>query len=83
MLSASSAAPLSWSDDMLRADSVLVVDDIARAATRIGQLVTLSRIDGAIHDVLLSAPEPRVRAYAVLDDWMAAQARGRAVTTGS
>ena len=55
---------------MRNTDSVLVVDDIARAATRIARTVTIERIDGALHDVFLSAPEARDAAYAGLDQWM-------------
>jgi alpha-beta hydrolase superfamily lysophospholipase len=72
MLSARSTPPLTWKESMTSSDSVLVVDDIARAATRIGSLVTVARIDGAIHDVFLSRPEPRAAAYRALDRWIAA-----------
>jgi len=67
LLSARSAVALTWSDAMRASDSVLVVDDIARAATRIGSTVTIARIDGALHDVFLSAPEARDAAYAALE----------------
>jgi alpha-beta hydrolase superfamily lysophospholipase len=77
LLSARSTPPLAWSEQMARSDSVLVVDDIARAATRIGRLVTIARIDGALHDVFLSAAGPRVDAYAVLDRWLAPSLRER------
>ncbi|MCK6067229.1 MULTISPECIES: alpha/beta hydrolase [Microbacterium] len=70
LLSARSTPPIRWSDDMTSTDSVLFVDDIARAATRIGELVTIARIEGAIHDVFRSRPEPRAAAFATLDRWM-------------
>jgi alpha-beta hydrolase superfamily lysophospholipase len=66
LLSARSTPPLTWSEEMTRSDSVLVVDDIARSATRIARTVTIARIDGALHDVFLSRPEPRAGAYAAL-----------------
>ncbi|KRB36418.1 alpha/beta hydrolase [Microbacterium sp. Root180] len=69
LLSTRSAAPLAWDEAMTSADSVLVVDDIARSATRIGALVTVARIDGAIHDVFLSRAEPRAAAYRMLEQW--------------
>lgn len=69
LLSARSSTPLAWDDTMTSTDSVLVVDDIARSATRIGGLVTIARIDGAIHDVFLSRPEPRAAAYRTLEEW--------------
>ncbi|GAA2009905.1 alpha/beta hydrolase [Microbacterium ulmi] len=74
LLSTRSTMPVTWSDDMTSSDSVLAVDDIARAATRIGRLVTVARIDGAIHDVFLSRPEPRAEAYDVLRAWIEAVA---------
>ncbi len=69
LLSDGSTIPLQWTEAMTSTDSVLDVDDTARAATRIGKLVTIARIPGAIHDVFLSAPAPRDQAYAVLDRW--------------
>ena len=72
MLSARSTPPVTYKETMVSTDSVLVVDDIARAATRIGSEVTISRIEGALHDVFLSRPEPRATAYRVLDRWMRA-----------
>ncbi|WP_374312481.1 alpha/beta hydrolase [Microbacterium sp.] len=69
LLSRRSSPPLAWDDVMTSTDSVLVVDDIARSATRIGGLVTIARIDGAIHDVFLSRPEPRAAAYRMLEQW--------------
>jgi alpha-beta hydrolase superfamily lysophospholipase len=74
LLSTASTAPLSWRESMTSTDSVLVVDDIARAATKIGELVTISRIRGAIHDVFLSRDEPRERAYDALDRWVTSYA---------
>ena len=74
MLSARSTPALAWHETMTSTDSVLVVDDIALAATRIGGLVTISRIDGAIHDVFLSRTEPRAEAYQMLERWMSSLA---------
>lgn len=76
LLSAASTTPLQWAPEMTSTDSVLVVADIARAATRLGPLVTNAHIDGAIHDVFLSAPEPRDAAYGVLRRWLVAGALG-------
>lgn len=70
LLSTHSTVPLSWRESMTSTDSVLVVDDIARAATRIGGIVTIARIEGAIHDVFLSRPGPRSAAYQALDRWL-------------
>ncbi|WP_345800151.1 alpha/beta fold hydrolase [Microbacterium sp. AZCO] len=70
LLSAHSALQLTWSDAMSSSDSVLVVDDIAKAATRIGRAVTIARIDGAIHDVFLSRGDARDAAYRALEGWL-------------
>ncbi|MFJ6653676.1 alpha/beta hydrolase [Microbacterium sp. NPDC091313] len=70
LLSRHSTPPTRWLEAMTVTDSVLVVDDIARAATRIGDLVTIARIDGALHDVFLSRAEPRAQAYRVLGGWV-------------
>ncbi|MFG6403831.1 MULTISPECIES: alpha/beta hydrolase [unclassified Microbacterium] len=67
LLSARSTPPLTWSDEMTESDSVLVVDEIARSATRLGESVTIARIDGALHDVFISQPEARASAYRSLD----------------
>jgi len=70
LLSARTVVPTRWSDELTRADSVLVVDDIARAALKLGSSVTIERIDGALHDVFLSAREARADAYSRLDRWV-------------
>lgn len=70
LLSARFVPPTRWSDDLTSADSVLVVDDIARAALRLGPSVTVERIDGALHDVFLSRHEAREDAYRRVDRWV-------------
>ncbi len=72
LLSQRSTFPSRWIPEMTETDTVLVVDDIARAATGIGRLVTLARIDGALHDVFLSRAPARAAAFAVLDGWIRA-----------
>ncbi|WP_341973733.1 alpha/beta hydrolase [Microbacterium sp. LTA6] len=69
LLSARSATPTRWSEDLTSADTVLVVDDIARAALKLGSSVTVERIDGALHDVFLSRRDARQDAYVRLDRW--------------
>jgi alpha-beta hydrolase superfamily lysophospholipase len=63
-----------WHEQMRHTDSVLVVDIIATAAVRLGSSVTVERIDGALHDVILSEPAPRAAAYAALSRWLRAYA---------
>lgn len=70
LLSQRSAVPTRWSDELTRADSVLVVDDIAKASVRLGRSVTVERIDGALHDVFLSRKDARDDAYERLERWV-------------
>ncbi|WP_431790619.1 alpha/beta hydrolase [Microbacterium paraoxydans] len=70
LLSKRFVPPTRWSDELTAADSVLVVDDIARAALRLGSSVTVERIDGALHDVFLSRHEAREDAYRRLHRWV-------------
>lgn len=70
LLSQRSSVPTRWSDELTRTDSVLVVDDIARAALKLGDSVTIERIPGALHDVFLSRPEARDLAYERMDRWV-------------
>jgi alpha-beta hydrolase superfamily lysophospholipase len=85
LLSAHSAYPTAWSEDLTRADSVLVVDDIARAALKIGHSITIEWVEGALHDVFLSRHEAREEAYARLghwvDGWAAADSAARAAAS--
>ncbi|MFD4960573.1 alpha/beta hydrolase [Microbacterium sp. NPDC058389] len=69
LLSTHYTTPISWKESMTSTDSVLWVDDIARAATLIGHGVTIARIEGAIHDVFLSRAQPRADAFTALRRW--------------
>ncbi|WP_402463927.1 alpha/beta hydrolase [Isoptericola aurantiacus] len=55
LLSTRSTPPVRWSEEMLRTDAVLDVEGVARRTTQLGRLVTVARIEGALHDVTLSA----------------------------
>ncbi|KDA07034.1 alpha/beta hydrolase [Microbacterium sp. CH12i] len=80
LLSARSVAPTRWSDELVAADTVLVVDDIAERALKLGSSVTIERVDGALHDVFLSRKDARDDAYARLERWVTGWA---ASSTGS
>jgi len=72
LLSKGSANGLLWSEEMRRTDAVLDVNTISARALSLGRTVTVERIDGALHDVLLS-PEPvRSDAYSRLSRWLRA-----------
>lgn len=72
LLSARSSTPTRWSEDLTRTDSVLVVDDIAKASLKLGSSVTVERIDGALHDIFLSRHEAREDAYGRMARWVTA-----------
>ena len=61
-----------WSDDTTTSDVVLDVKQIARWAPQLGRQVTIARIDGAMHDVYLSARPARDSAYALTSRWLQA-----------
>ncbi|MBA2533097.1 MAG: alpha/beta hydrolase [Nocardioidaceae bacterium] len=61
-----------WSDDTTTSDVVLDVKQIARWAPQLGRQVTIARIDGAMHDVYLSARPARESAFALTSRWLRA-----------
>jgi alpha-beta hydrolase superfamily lysophospholipase len=61
-----------WDDAIFRADAVLDVDHIARWSHKLGRHVTLVKIEGSIHDVVLSAEPVRKEVFADLDRWAGA-----------
>jgi len=71
LLSDRTVMPLRWSEELTRADTVLEVDEVARAALRIGSSVTVERARGALHDVFRSSPPARADAYRRLERWLA------------
>ena len=72
MTSARTVFATAWSEDIPTSDVVLDVRQIARWAPQLGRQVTIARIEGAVHDVYLSAPAVRERAYALTSRWLQA-----------
>lgn len=70
LLSADSTPPTRWSEALTSTDSVLAVDEVAKAALRLGSSLTIERVDGALHDVFLSRRAARDDAYARLARWV-------------
>lgn len=70
LLAAKSTIQPRWSKAMMTTDSVLIVDDMAKAATNLGSDVTVIRIENAMHDVFLSKREVRAEAFAQLEQWL-------------
>lgn len=69
MLSARSWLQQSWSARMYDSDVALDVDGVAERATRLGSHVSVARIEGALHDLLLSRRSVRASAYDVMARW--------------
>jgi alpha-beta hydrolase superfamily lysophospholipase len=72
MLSATSMLTPRWDDGMKEADVALDVDVVARRALLIGDTVTMLRVRGALHDIVLSKPVVREHAYRELARWLRA-----------
>ena len=59
-----------WTEDVAAADIVLDVEQIARWSHRLAAQVTIARVDGALHDVFLSAEIARTQAYGLTRRWL-------------
>ncbi|MBT2512774.1 alpha/beta hydrolase [Arthrobacter sp. ISL-30] len=70
LMSRSSANGMVWQEAMRRSDAVLDVNTMAIRAMALGRTVTLERIEGALHDVFLSAAPVRTDAYSRLARWI-------------
>lgn len=64
-----------WSDECLSTDTVLDVRRIAERSPDLGRHVTLVRLEGALHDVVLSARPVRERAFDEVRRFLHAYAR--------
>ncbi|MFL6052459.1 MAG: hypothetical protein ACJ72W_06000 [Actinoallomurus sp.] len=51
---------------------MLNADDIARWSTRLGPHVTCVRVEGGLHDLVLSAEPVRAKVFDQLDRWLTA-----------
>lgn len=71
MCSMESADVKEWSDICQRADIVLDVNDIVKYGKTLGPNVTVARVAGGMHDLVLSAPAVRNAVYAYLFKWLA------------
>jgi alpha-beta hydrolase superfamily lysophospholipase len=61
-----------WSDEARGADSVLDVDHMAKWTPALGRRTTLVRIEGGLHDLVLSAEPARKQTFDELERWMGA-----------
>jgi alpha-beta hydrolase superfamily lysophospholipase len=79
VLSARSTVPKQRDEpDVSRTDTVLDVDRVAARLPKLGWHVTLVRLDGALHDVCLSAAPVRDRYFDELRRWDLAYVKGAA-----
>jgi len=72
MSSGASGHPTQMDEVVHGTDIVLEVPQIRRWATAVGPHVTYVAVDGARHDVILSVPQVRKRAYDELGRWLGA-----------
>ncbi|MFD8596801.1 alpha/beta hydrolase [Kitasatospora sp. NPDC059646] len=72
MASTSSTVTSRWDPALMHSDAVLRADDIAALAPRLGQHVTTIRVEGGVHDLVLSAEPVRARVFDELDRWLTA-----------
>ncbi|GIG91918.1 hypothetical protein Pen02_68540 [Plantactinospora endophytica] len=61
-----------WDESAALSDAVLDVEHIARWAPKLGRHVTLTRFDGALHDLTLSGPAVRRQVFTELNRWASA-----------
>ena len=70
------AARPRWATTCTPPTSCSTSRQIRRWSTSVGRHVTYVGVDGARHDVVLSRPAPRARAYAELARWLTAYVDG-------
>jgi len=70
MGSARSHLSVTWTPQARSTDTVVDADATARRAIGLGKLVTVARFDGAVHDLVLSAPPVREQVYSALRRWL-------------
>lgn len=70
LLSAKDTLLPRWNPLMLTTDSVLDVEVVAQRALRLGDTVTVVRLEGALHDVMLSAAPVRAKALQQITRWV-------------
>ncbi|MQS10938.1 alpha/beta hydrolase [Streptomyces kaniharaensis] len=72
MASTASISTTKWHNALHHADGVLRADDIAAQAPRLGRHVTVVRIKGGMHDLVLSGEAARTQVFDELNRWLAA-----------
>lgn len=82
LMSARSDLSTTWNEDMRHVDTVLDVERLASAAVHLGAHVTVVRIDGGLHDLVLSEEPVRAEVFEQMrtwrDAWVTPHSRTRA-----
>lgn len=65
-----SFSPKKWDDRIMASDTVLNGDRIAMLGGRLGSNITAIRVDGGMHDLVLSAGPVRSKVFADLERWL-------------
>lgn len=65
-----------WSEEIMHADALLNVEDMVTRGAHLGRHVTIVRIEGGVHDLGLSATEPREHYLAEVRRWARAYVPG-------
>lgn len=76
MMSARSDFRRTWDPCLLECDTVLDAERLARRSARLGPHVTVVRLDGGLHDLVLSREPVRLRFFDEVDRWSRAYLRG-------
>lgn len=71
LLAAKHTVARRWRTELRTVDTVMDVDHIARRALQLGDQVTVIRLHGAMHDLLLSSGDVRERAFTEIARWCA------------
>ena len=72
MASTASTVTKKWDPALAYTDAVLRTDDIVTLAPRLGRHVTTVRIEGGMHDLVLSGEAARTQVFTELDRWIGA-----------
>lgn len=70
MHSSGSAKLFTFSEEAMRKDIVLDVEDIKKRGAKLGSKVTLLEVKDAIHDIFLSRKEVREKAFEGMFEWL-------------
>lgn len=70
LLSERSMLHVKWSPEMSGADTVIDVEAVAQRSVNLSSDVTIRRFDGALHDVVLSAPNVRREVWKAIERWL-------------